>query len=305
MSLVDELRSRRNSPQAVWTRFTMDYQRGTLDLYLFCEGRGDLSFYQPYLRARWGSRGKVYAYDCQGKDHVVELIPRVQPTLDSKWRAVFFIDKDVDDFCSYPRHRDQYLFETDYYAIENYIACQTAITVYWTDLAHLPATDSRLTHALEAYAQASESFFLAMRTVMGWIIHLRREGRRVVLNDVSIENLVELDSECHCSLKLGWAEHILAASNTHGVTYNTSSTAAVGTELETVDPKVYTRGKYDLWFFVRFLNLVMLTVTERVPSEPRRVPSVQLSYANAIDILGPRLQPPPTLVAFLDRVLPT
>jgi hypothetical protein len=246
MTFLDQLRALRTSPQAVWLRFVGAYQSGRLDLYAFFEGNDDLSYYQPYLRQKWAGRGQLHGFNCNGKDHVVGVMARVKQTLDHEWRALFFIDKDVDDFCGHARHSDPFLFETECYSIENYITHPVTLSVMWTDLLCLPATDARLTEILKAYDAAYHSFVTAMKQVMAWIIHLRRSGCKVVLNDMSMDNVISIDREGKCSLKGGWADHILAASNTHGAVYEPAAFAGVVAELDPCDPRTYIRGKFDL-----------------------------------------------------------
>jgi hypothetical protein len=275
-----------------------------VDLYLFCEGKDDLSFYQPILRQRWSGRGELYAYDCAGKDAVIALMSRVKATLDVEWRGLFFVDKDLDDYCGVQRHVDTYLFETECYSIENYIVGQTPLRIIWTDLLRLSTSDTRLAELLRAYEASYESFVRAMGLITGWIVHLRRSGYKVVLNDICMVNLISLDGDCLCQLKSGWADHILAASNTHSVSYDAAAANTVATELGAYDPKTYIRGKFDLWFFVTFLARALGVLTERVAGQPRTSFSLQISVKTAIDILAPRLVPPQRLSTFLDRVLP-
>lgn len=304
MSFLDQLRSMRTIPQAVWLEFLGTYRDGRFDLYLFFEGKDDLSFYQPYFRQIWTTRGTPYGFNCEGKDAVIEIIPRVKQKLDYEWRGLFFIDKDIDDYCGNTKHADAYLYETEVYAIENLIATPSTLAVIWTDLLSLPLTDTRYSELCNGFDAANTTWNAAMTEVMAWVIHLRRNKHRVVLNDVSMKNIVEMDDDCKCSLKVGWAEHILAASNTKGVTYDKAAHDAVVAEIKGREPKTFIRGKFDLWFFVTFVIKVISALTSRVPGQPRVTCSVQITYNTAVDVLAPRLQPPESLRQFANRVLP-
>ena len=149
-----------------------------------------------------------------------------------------------------------------------------------------------------------ESFVDAMKRVMSFVIYLRRDGRRVVLNDVSISKVVALDADSRCSLRDGWAEHICAASNTHDVRIDSVVADAIAVELESKAPKTYIRGKWELWFFIAFTLRVVSVLTEKRPGDARISLRLQLSYANAIDVFAVRLLIPARLLEFLDRVLP-
>lgn len=305
MSFLDQLRASRTVPQAVWVTFINTYRPACFDLYLFFEGKDDLSFYQPFFRQVWNGRGQFHGFNCEGKDAVIEIIAKVKPKLDYEWRGLFFIDKDIDDYCGGSKYMDEYLYETECYAIENFIAARSTLAVIWTDLLSLPLADSRYQELCKGYDAANNSWRDAMIEVMAWVIHLRRSKHRVVLNDVSMKNIIEIDADCKCTLKVGWAEHILAASNTNGVTYNRTAHEAVVAEIKGREPKTFIRGKFDLWFFVSFVTKVIAAITERVPGQPSVTCSVQITHKTAIDVLAPRIQPPESLQQFVRRVLPS
>jgi len=287
-------------------QFTLVYRSNCFDLYLFVEGWLDLSFYLHFVRQYWAGRGQVHGFNCRGKDNVIEMIPRVRPTLDHVWRALFFIDKDVDDFCGCAPAPDQYLYQTECYAIENFIVSPASISIIWTDLIGMPATDQTLTKVLTHFDRVQGDFCRAMREVMGWVIHLRREGHKVVLNDVSIQKVVKLDKECVASLESGWQDHIIAASNTKvsASSINAGAVRMVIGEISTRDPKTFIRGKFEIWFFAEFVRRMVTPLTEKIAGQPRQSIRVTIKADNAIDILAPRLQPPATLLSFLTRTLP-
>jgi hypothetical protein len=74
-------------------------------------------------------------------------------------------------------------------------------------------------------------------------------------------------------------------------------------ELERREPKTYIRGKWELWFLVRFIGAFMQVLREHVPGTPR-IHGIPITMTNAIDVLAPRTESPGALRAFLDRVLP-
>ncbi len=304
MSFLDQLRAMRSAPQAAWLEFIGRYRVACFDLYLFFEGKDDFSFYQPYLRQVWQDRGVLHGFNCDGKQAVIQIIPKVKSKLDYEWRGLFFVDKDVDDFCGHTRHADKFLYETEYYSIESFITCEKALGIIWTDLLSLSVTDTRWKEVLTAYASSSQSFYLAMKDVMAWIIHLRRSGHRVVLNNVNMSKVIALDADCKSTLVAGWADHIHAASSIAGVTFDPAAHTTLVAQLTACDPKTYIRGKFELWFFVAFLMKMLEGVSSRISGLPRAVCSVQISATTAVDVLAPRLQPPDSLRQFVDRVLP-
>lgn len=303
MSLLDVLRSLRTVRQSVWLEFIGVYKEKSADLYSFFEGRDDLSFYQPHLRRGAGATKVFRCFYCNGKDPLIELIPRIMRKIDDNSRAMFFIDKDLDDYCNINRPLDSMLFETEVYSIENYIVNADAISVIWTDLLQLQESDPRFAKILDAYGSAYQSFVGCMACVMSWIIHLRRTGHGVILNDVSMNKVVKLDENLMSTLRENWSSHIVAASNTKGVLYDESFCDEVRREIDGRDPKTFIRGKFELWFFIAFVSRTIGTLAERSGDSPRAVLSVPVNMNTAIDILAPRLRTPPLLEAFLAKIL--
>jgi hypothetical protein len=52
MSLVDNLRQQRQTPQALWLQFITAYDDKRYTLYIFIEGKTDSAYYLPELRLR-------------------------------------------------------------------------------------------------------------------------------------------------------------------------------------------------------------------------------------------------------------
>jgi hypothetical protein len=281
------------------------YRGSSFDIYLFFEGKDDFSFYQPFIRLNWGHRGEIVGFNCEGKDKVIAIIPRVKQKLDCEWRGLFFLDKDLDDYCFVARPTDPFVYETECYSIENFIASPSTLSIIWTDLLQLPLSDPRYSETQTAFNAAYATFFDTMKPIMAWIILLRRSGHRVNLSDVSMNRLLILDQDCKCALATGWAEHILAASNLHGITYDSASHGAVVLELDGCDPKTYVRGKFDLWFFVSFVTKTLAVLGERASGLPRARSSISICHANALDVLAARIKVPDSLKGFLAGALPT
>src|SRR6185312_13223095 len=182
--------------------------------------------------------------------------------------------------------------------------CEKAIVIIWTDLLSLSVADSRFKEVLAAYKLSSLSFYLAMKDVMAWIIHLRRSGHRVVLNNVNMNKVIDLDGDCKCTLAANWWSHILSAASVTGIAFDPVAHGTVLTQLTSCDPKTYIRGKFELWFFVSFVTKVLDGVSARMSGLPRAVCNVPIRPNTAVDVLAPRLQPPDTLRQFVDMVLP-
>lgn len=300
MSFLDNLRTLRSAPQSVWMEFIGAYRDSSFDIYLFFEGKDDFAFYQPFLRQHWGQKGAIVGFNCDGKAEVIAIIPKIKQKLDYEWRGLFFLDKDLDDYCCVSRTTDRFVYETEHYAIENFIVSPSTLSVIWSDLLQLPLNDPRHEEMQVAYDAAYATFCEGMKQIMAWIIHLRRSGRKVNLSGVNMSKLIQLDQDCKCSLVPGWAEHILATSSLHSISFDPTAHSAVVSELAGDDPKRYIRGKFDLWYFAKFLKSVLDALRDASASC-----SIQIGQTNAVEVLSARIKMPDSLKTFLTNALPT
>lgn len=69
-------------------------------------------------------------------------------------------------------------------------------------------------------------------------------------------------------------------------------------ELCAIPPKQYVRGKFELWFFIQFIN-ELIRMLRNIPLSVKYKPQIGLD--TALSILGPRLSMPPSLEDFLQR----
>ena len=87
---LDGLREDRDISQAAWLFFILAYKAETLDIYMFVEGKTDLSYYLPIVRQYWRRRGDVNGFECKGKDNLIALIPRVKERLEREGKRTIF-----------------------------------------------------------------------------------------------------------------------------------------------------------------------------------------------------------------------
>jgi hypothetical protein len=303
MSFLDSLRRERSNPPAVWLQFIATYRAGVPDIYAFFEGRDDFSFYMPVLRGKW-TRGAIVPFKCKGKAAVTGLIQRIQARIDEPWRALFFVDKDIDDIVGVPTYNCPFLYETECYSIENYLVVESLLCVIWTDLFQLSPVDSRFDLVLKQFRQALADYVGAMRLIMATIIHYRKCGSRPVLNEVDPGKLVQFNTEFRVARVPDWITYFKGVS---GVPSDPDwrLVAEIDAELAKREYKTYLRGKFEIWFFVAFVNRVAAVVSERVGDQARAVIHTHLTTSNVVEVLAGRVNPSEHLQVFLKKCLPS
>lgn len=90
MSLVDNLRQQRQTPQALWLQFATAYDSKHYTLYIFFEGKTDSAYYLPELRRRRKQR-EIIQFICDGKDGVIAAYndKRIRKKI-THWKNVLF-----------------------------------------------------------------------------------------------------------------------------------------------------------------------------------------------------------------------
>lgn len=303
MGTLAEMREGRTTPQSVWMLFLGAYKEACLDLYLFFEGKRDFAFYPFHVRRKWKSQGEIHAFDCKGKKSVLWVMPKVKEKLDFQWRGLFFIDKDIDDICCGPKSDDPYVYTTDGYSIESHIVGKDVLKIVWCDLFSLPANDPRRATMLNMFDIAYLSFIETMKEVMSWVIAHRRNGMDVTLSDIKINKIITVNEDCSCTLIADWKSRITINGTQPIPLVSCDIHDAVRKELSGLEPKIYIRGKFELWFFTLFVNKTYQIVNTNDQGQERAKCSIQLQESNILEYLAPRIDAPHSLENFLSTSL--
>lgn len=70
------------------------------------------------------------------------------------------------------------------------------------------------------------------------------------------------------------------------------------------DPKIFLRGKYEMWFLIEFLNNLIKELNKGIPKGQERYKlNPSMAVSNSVTLLGPRLRIPKDIKDFLDNNL--
>ncbi|NKC13857.1 MAG: DUF4435 domain-containing protein [Gammaproteobacteria bacterium] len=288
MSFLDYLREQKSSPVSVRHQFTLAYKAGTKDIYVFFEGDDDRAFFMPEIRRRVGSLGDIHDFSCGGKRGVLEAFEHVSVRIDNIRRALFFLDKDLDDFLDVDTPDSESIFITQCYSIENLWVTEAELRRVWAEFFRLSSRDERLDMACHEFKRAYQRFVAIALTMMAWVIAERRAARPVRLNDANLARVVSVDEDLAVRKVNGGLREFRRVCGSNGGQSGWRVVRKVRTEIEKVPAKTVIRGKYELWFFVRFLNRLeeALRRKDSAGSKPRN--RVSMSLANAVDLLASR-----------------
>lgn len=308
MTFLDELRCARLSPISVYHQFLLNNPNSPECIHVFFEGQGDYSFYTGFLRRFIPHPRCLFSYKCGNKTNLYETYSKVM-SASPQGIALFFVDKDFSDILneSYPTAGNIYV--TDYYSIENYLVSEDMLIRVWNEIFHIPNATMNISNTQIKFLEELERFYEFILPVAAWIVCLRRSGLNPDLNNINLARFFYINNNLTLEKQreIIFEDGIDILDQMCGVTTPVVcrlDSSSVAKELADLNPKMYVRGKFELWFFVKFIQRLIealhLALSEMGENVRVRTP---INEGNAIEVLGPRLQIPLSLEEFLRRNL--
>ncbi|NEQ36658.1 MAG: DUF4435 domain-containing protein [Okeania sp. SIO3I5] len=302
MNFADQLRDARN-PGDVYLQFIKNDGKDEKTIHSFFEGDEDISFYSHFIEQILPKNYSSLKYVCKGKQKVYELYKKVIAHISNKTnksRTLFFVDKDLSDFLNEDLPKYENLYVTDYYSIENFLVIETMIRKICEDFYHITDT-TQISEIKSRFQQELKTFYRYLLPIMSWIIYLKKQGYQVNLNNLQMDKLFQLNDDLQICKKQ--QKNYLKILEKHcGVDTPQKCWIQIKKTVEYLkqyDAKSYIRGKYELWFFVTFINKI--NIIKDVHNQQLFKSKTQINEGNAIAILAPRIPFPPSLKLFLKK----
>lgn len=298
MTLIDSLRAARDSASTLKLRLMVDYRPNGQTIHAFFEGREDESFYVNYIDAAIPAGWRPFYYRCGSKLKVCDAW-RAFAALDQR-RLLFFVDKDHDDIVgvSDPAEAAPNVFVTEWYSIENYLVEDALVRRYVRDILHLDLGRPEEDAVISWFSEQRDWFYRQSLTISAWIVAARMENTVVHVANVDMEKLFTIDDAGAIrKVSVNRAEYL---RHQCGVTTSpvASKLLSVARDLRGKHAKTHIRGKFDVWFLVAFLRRLPMLLEPIYGPVVHRI-RTPLSCSNALEVLGPRTQPPAALQEFL------
>jgi hypothetical protein len=311
MDYVQQLRGEASGSHAIYHQFALMQSKCALDtIFLFFEGDEDPAFYIGHLLPYLGDR-RYHEFVCNGRDEVLNVYELCARDGRARGRVLYFIDKDHSDFIGSLAGMSNCTYQTKSYSFENYLVCEAVFRRYWVERLRLPNYDARYEVHVNLFHALYQSFVARMKLLTAIILLGRGiDGGKPIklnLNNVRLERLLRLDfSTGSVHWLAGAGKHFIDASDC------CESRMRISVEdikkvcrkyLQSADPKGYIRGKYELWFFLKFLEFISRRLSDRKAARAagmqRARPGELICSASCIDSLAPLAPCPPDLATFL------
>lgn len=313
MDYAAQLQAEVQGAHAVFHEFAMLLARAKDTAhFFFFEGEEDPSFYMSFAHPRLNGRD-AHVFICSGRTEVIKALELVERDGRAISRSMFFVDKDHTDYCKVAEVANNALFQTVPYSIENYIVCFSVLRRYWVERLHLSDNDKRWEEISEDFDLLHRKFFSKARILMAAVLLGRGiDGHRPIklnLNNVQLDRVFKFDyQKRYCGYVKNAAGYFIASTDLRNASLSSLAVRQICRKyLVKSDPKKFIRGKFELWFFWKFLVEITKQLSDREEAKKnklrRATPRSQLTLSGCFELLAPLVHCPPELEAFFVRRL--
>lgn len=261
----EEFLEKKNPVEINVFRLKTEYKKNVKTVHCFYEGKDNL-FYRGFVENEFPEY-KYYYYTGNGKESVFNSYKEIEKkSLNwknyNKNRILFFTDKDVDNYTSKPIVKDENIFETKYYSIENYLVDENIFERILTETYELDI-ETEINNYKTQFMKNLETFYKETQYISSWIINNRKKNINSPLKKVKMSDLFNFEHKndtielvMHSDYKEQDKIHEYLREKTKlsdNISVNISDIEAIKEDLNE-NPKNYTRGKFELWFFMAFFN---------------------------------------------------
>jgi hypothetical protein len=299
MELLKYLRSAAKSDTTAFTNFLLQYKSSNDHIHVFHEGKDDPSFYGNYIDPYLSRKRRAFYYQCKNKENVYKYYAKLNWKSYQKKRVLFLVDKDYSDFLAIKYPADSNIFVTKHYSIENYIVNKDVFSRCLREFMGLDNDKSNLA-ITRLFSKQLNQFYLASLFLSAYILYHKRNNTSINLGNITLSEIFDFNPNFIIKKK----PRILARlDQLTGVKSENCFGAirSIMTELKKTNvPKSYTRGKFEMMYFVHCINSCPAIINEgKVKGEKQYKSSISLSVTNSIPIIGPRLKQPLDIKEFI------
>lgn len=305
MSFVDELRKARIGRATVVHEYLTNYAPHARRVHAFVEGYEDVVFYRAQLALFAGPEFKIFTYRCGNKQAVYTAYEDLLQRGPIPPYTLFFVDKDLSDLVAevWPTHDSIYV--TDWYSIENYFVTQHAFERLCLECIRLRNCNISLEPVFRQFEGQLQRFHNELRSIMAWVIVVRRRGLRPNLQNIQMGDLLQFKQDCALGSVPGRLAHLERMTGIASPVGVWREVRGVLTELDRMEAKSFVRGKFESWFLATFLQHALEHLRTVAAEEGGSVGlAVNINAANLVEALVARVLTPPSLRQFLARHFP-
>jgi len=304
VSFLDALRRSMEDNIVITHIFLLEYDPHRNIIHAFFEGKTDESFYGTFIRRIKPAEWKLKTYVCGNKDSVYYHFEKLSSKHKKHQPLLFFVDKDIEDIIPFPRPDDESIYVTDYYSVENYIVTGEAIEQVWSEIFRQSSGTPESDKLVQTFATALNEMHDVLLGIMSWVLLHRREEARPNLDCIHTGDYFKINDEFEVSRALNQEETIELLDKQTKIMTSEKQKKKIGqckTELLAYQAKEVIRGHNEIDFFITFIKKLKNVAAKESGNKIKA--NIEITKANIIDIMGPRVAIPGGLEEFLQRHL--
>ena len=300
------------APRANWMFAEQKASNVGKQLFLYFEGNSDSdeAFYKNPITYFYREY-KTITRTCKGKSQVYKTY-QFDWNKNNKSLHLFFVDKDFDDFLKMNNLEDENIFTTKFYSIENYVVTEEVFRRVLKEMFGFE-DGNILDNVATEYSKNYSEFQKMMILLSAWMLEVREQEILGFIpspnfNGIKLSDYMEISSAFKFKLKFSKKDSIKKFYKDYSFNSKLKYKFILKKEKmlkEFSEPKIYIRGKQDLWFIIQAFDRVNKTTISEINASPENkkkltsLPNDKESYKeylkqeNAMRVLGPRLSPPP------------
>lgn len=306
MGILEQLDEAVKLPNVYYHRFLTSYKSDANDVYVFCEGDVDLSYYAEQVE-RIVPKIIIHKFPVECKNNVLKIWEFIDWNNYKKNRVLFFIDRDLSFWADEPQTYDSNVYITDGYSFENDAVTLHMFVKLLEDLygfAHCSVEERNKIENL--FKGKWKSFVEGSYNLMGYILYKYQCSHAHTAKRLDVRKCLDYSSDNI------WKKVIKDQSSDE---YIREQLGIAYIEIEVLNQykkrfleekeHYFIRGKWCLEFMIGLMDYVLEQGDRYAPSlfdgktkKPKKI--VELTSRGAMAIIAPRMLPVTSLVAFLN-----
>ncbi|HLO99646.1 MAG TPA: DUF4435 domain-containing protein [Fimbriimonas sp.] len=302
-TLVSTLKSSRKSAIVTYYDFIKRATASPDAIFCFFEGE-DNKYYVPIIEhVHVGIR--IEFFNCGGKSKVFELDSKLSSKIYSVYRKAFFVDGDFDSTLT-----PSSIYVTPCYSIENlYVNRDCFRKILKSEFLCFDDGSTECDHykVMAHFDESLKQFCKNVFSLNAWILAQRRSSTSISLKRASLDNIrihkfvkVNLDG----IVKLQKLSECLNLGNLDASLVTRKQLLDASKVLRAGNPICDFRGKFQMYFFISYLKLLISDANSTAPTKftLRTKVKLSLSEGNAISELSSYAKTPLCLRTYIQAV---
>ncbi|PGE68216.1 DUF4435 domain-containing protein [Bacillus toyonensis] len=295
---VAQMAKKRSEKVVGILRFMKLYPKNESSPFCVVEGE-DAKYYKLRVKIKCNNIQPIFI-QCNGKDKVIETYKWIKskPEYD-EGKIMYFVDKDFDESYGNPL-----IYETPFHSIENFYTTEEAVANILRDTFTFDDMDEHFNIAMNLFRKCQEEFHESIKLLNVWLMCQADANRKEQVSTLNLRN-VKIDDFVSMSLDSVTSKYNLETLVDKFPDAIIINQDIIGKLLEEIDGENYQeifRGKFEIQFLVKFLNLIRQDVGKKKPMYfPKRV-GVNLAIYDVIDQFSKDASTPDCLCNYLDHI---